>query len=147
MGDPLLRIKRPEKITLSIPKEAVSGESMAVKGNAPVEGNLTVELAYQRDRLRNRRPSRREYVATEEEFKSYQATYEQSQDLVWVKQTIAVKAGEFETNLDVPDELVGRCLVRAMLVSENSFGLGSAGIEIKKDPVVRNAKRAEAKLK
>lgn len=132
LGDPLLRLKRPASLEIKSPEKADSGSQVKVVGNAPKSGKLTVELAYQRDRFRIRPPRRREYSSSEESFAEYQKTYELAQKLVVQTKTIDVQAGGFETEILVPADASGRCVVRAMLVSPDGFSLGSSPIEIKK---------------
>ena len=147
IGDPLLRLKRPAKIKVNAADEAIAGDKLIVSGNADAAGELTVELAYRRDRFRRRPPRRKEYDSSEASFKLYQETYEQTQNLVCATQKIAVSAGEFKTELTVPADAIGKCVVRAMLVSEKGFGLGSKPVEIKKASAMRSAEKIERQIK
>ena len=146
-GDPLLRLKRPNSLVIKSPDKAGSGSNIKVTGNAPSKGKLTIELAYQRDRLRFRPPRRREYDSSESSFKEYQKTYEQAQNLVVFSKVIDVSAGDFETEIEVPTDIGGRCVVRAMLVSPNEFALGSSPIDIKKISQRRSAEKTGGPIK
>jgi hypothetical protein len=141
IGDPLLRLKRPGKIEIESPASVTSGSQFKLAGKVPAGGRLTLELAYERDRLRHRPVRRKEYDSSEASFQDYQQTYEQSQDLVCSSKVITVSEGEFSTEFAVPAEASGRCVVRAMLESENLFAIGSSPIEVKKVPNVRSAER------
>ena len=89
VGDPLLRLKRPEKIELHSPRQVTQGERIEVEGVVDSPGDVTIELAYQRDRLRYRPPRRKDYDSGERSFAQYQETYEQAQKLVWTTQTVS----------------------------------------------------------
>ena len=140
-GDPLLRLKRPERIELKSPEQATQGERFEIEGVVDSPGNLTIELAYQRDRLRYRPPRRKDYVSDERSFAKYQETYEEAQKLVWTTQTVKIeKAGAFKTEIVVPPNASGRCVVRAVLNSDSKFAIGSSPIKVNKDSSLRNAK-------
>ena len=147
IGDPLLRLKRPEKIEVQTLETATAGTMLSVRGNVPAAGNLIIELAYERDRLKDRRPRRKEYVSSEESFRSYQQIYERALDLVCAKKVIPVSEGKFESEIVIPQDTVGRCVVRAMLDSGQVFALGSSPISIKKNPSLRSAKKSSNQVK
>ena len=132
IGDPLLQLKRPKSLSLKAPETAVAKSEIKVSGTAGTAGKLTIELAYQRDRLRYRFKSRRKYDSSESSFQNYQKTYEQTQQLVVETKTLNVQAGDFETKIKIPVDLSGSCVVRAMLVSQDDFALDSSPIEIEK---------------
>jgi len=148
LGDPLLRLKRPTPLTIKADSKAVVGDKIKIKGTAATAGKLTVELAYQRDRFRVRPPRRKQYDSSESSFEQYQKTYQQAQQLVCATRSIMVNsAGEFETEIEVPEGTSGRCVVRAMLVSESDFSIGSSPIEIKKKSAERSAQKSESDFK
>ena len=145
VGDPLLRLKRPETIQLNSPEQATQGERFEIDGVVDSPGNLTIELAYERDRLRYRPPRRKDYDSGEVSFAKYQETYEEAQKLVWTTHTVKLeKAGAFKTEIVVPPNVSGRCVVRAVLNSDSKFAIGSSLIKVKKDSSLRNA-RSESK--
>jgi hypothetical protein len=140
VGDPLLRLKRPHVIQVEALKTSVAGQQLKVRGSVPADGNLVLELAYERDRLRQRPPRRKVYDSSEASFMGYQATYRSSQNLVCSSKVIPVKAGKFETLISIPHDVVGRCVVRAMLESQASFALGSSKLDVSKAVQIRDAK-------
>ena len=127
-GDPLLRLQRPAKIELDSPAVSVAGDRITVKGNASADGQLVIDICYKRDRYRKRPPRRKEYDSSPATFAHYQLIYNQIQQLVCTEKTIDVKAGEFEVQLDVPPDASGDCFVRAMLLADETFALGSTKI-------------------
>ena len=140
-GDPLLRLKRPGMIELKSPEQATQGDRLEIEGVVDSPGDLTIELAYERDRLRYRPPRRKDYDSGEVSFAKYQETYEEAQKLVWTTQTVKVeKAGAFKTEIVVPSNISGRCVVRAVLNSDSKFAIGSSLIKVNKDSSLRNAR-------
>ena len=132
LGDPLLRLHRPEKLDLKMPKIIVAGATVAVKGEADVEGTLTVDLSYRRDRFRNRPPRRKSYQPSHEFFAAYQPVYAQTQDLVCVQKTIEVKQGKFAIDLQIPDDCSGACHMRGMIKGDNYFAIGAVDVDVHK---------------
>ncbi len=148
IGDPLLHLKRPVKIKIDALETSMAGKKVKINGDVPAAGILKIELSYQRDRLRQRFPRRREFDSSDDSFNDYQETYEQAQNLVCATVVIPVTAGAFETELVIPRNVDGRCVVRAMLNSSAVFALGSQPIEVRKDPTARSAKqKIEVELK
>lgn len=146
IGDPLLRLKRPRTIKLETPESSLAGKTIKVKGGVPASGNLKVELAYERDRFRHRPPRRRTFDPSDDAFKAYQTTYEQAQDRVCTCISIPVNKGTFEAELPVPSDAVGRCVIRAMLNSDESFALGSCRLDVKKNPAQRSANQQHIEI-
>ena len=147
IGDPLLRLKRPANIEINTPSpQSVAGTNLTVSGTVPTDGNLIVELSYQRDRLRERPPRRKSYDSSNESFGVYQETYEKAHNLVCCSKMIAVRGGKFETEIAIPPDAVGRCVVRAMLQSNEMFAIGSAPLDVSKGARMRNAKQATESL-
>ena len=140
IGDPLLRLKRPHEVVVDAEATASAGSAMTVSGNVPANGSLVLELAYERDRLRQRPPRRKNYDSSERSLVGYQDTYEKAQDLVCCSKIISVRKGKFETQIIVPTDAIGRCVVRAMLKSSEAFALGSTRVEVTKPKLVRKAK-------
>jgi hypothetical protein len=131
-GDPLLRIKRPEKIELQADDVVESGDVLHVTGVSPAAGEMTVELVYRRNRFRQRPPYRREYDSSDKAFCAYQDVYENSHQLTCDCKTIVVNKGPFDVELQVPETAGGSCAIRCMLNSQKTFGLGARPIEVRK---------------
>ena len=140
IGDPLLRLKRPKTLELQVNRIPLLGNQLQVSGVSPVAGDLMIELAYPRDRFRERPRRRVKYDPSNESLVEYQRTYEKTHDLVWVTKTISVESGPFKTTLPIAAEIRGDCIVRGMLQSENHFSIGSASVEIQK---INRSRQAE----
>ena len=130
IGDPLLRLKRPAPLEMRVNSDAVVGDQLKVTGVSPEAGNLIIDLAYPRDRFRERPRRRGEFDPSDESLAEYQSTYEKIHDLVWASQTIVVDAGAFEVMLPIPLEMRGRCLVRGMLQTADRLAIGSVTVEV-----------------
>ena len=147
IGDPLLRLKRPAQLELQVNPVAVVGDQLKVTGVSPEAGNLIIELAYPRDRFRERPRRRVEFDPSDESLEEYQSTYEKIHDLVWVSQTIVVDAGAFEVMLPIPLEMRGRCLVRGMLQTADRLAIGSVPIEVLQIDRSRQAELPQQELR
>lgn len=132
LGDPLLRLKRPDAIEFAAPERVVAGESISVQGQAPYAGALTVEVCYARDRFRIRPTRRKEYDPDPVALAEYDREYRNAHDLTCVRQSIDVQEGEFELNVPVPVDASGECHVRLMLQREDRFAMGSHAVTIER---------------
>ena len=106
-GDPLLRLKRPQRVELSTDEIAESGRKFQVRGISPESGQMTVELVYCRDRFRERPGRRLAYDSSDLAFCEYQDAYEKAHDLTCCCKHVLVAKGPFEIELDVPAERGG----------------------------------------
>lgn len=131
-GDPLLRLQRPEQISIEVPATAQAGTSLRVEGSSPLAGKLCVELVYPRDRFRKRPPYRKRYRRTDQEFKQYQSAYEDANDLTCEVCVDQVDAGPFALDLQVPDDVSGECVIRCILSADDGFALGSTHLTIQR---------------
>jgi hypothetical protein len=170
LGDPLLRLKRPAKMQLTARKVGLrqvsheggkrvtprvdlqqrkatklqkveAGQRVRIQGVAESAGKLQIEICYQRDRFRHRPSFRGEYDSSDESFRKYQKEYMKAHDLVCSRQTIEVPQGDFDTEIQIPEDASGRCDIRTMLIGMKSFALGTIPIDIKPAPPVRTALR------
>ena len=132
LGDPLLRLPRPMKLKLNSPPTAKRGDKITIKGQAPSDGSLLLDLSYRRNRFRHRPPRRTKYSNNDEALNEFQTVYERTQNLVCTVRKIEVQPGPFEFELTVPEDCSGACFVRGMLVAKDDVFLGANEIEIKK---------------
>ena len=132
LGDPLIRLKRPNSLKLQTTETAAPGQYITVKGRAERAGQLRIDLAYRRDRFKNRPPRRIAYQASHASFSSYQDVYDKVQDLTCSAKTVTVSTGDFTVELEVPSDCSGDCHVRGELESEGYFALGSTDLTIQR---------------
>ena len=142
IGDPLTRLRRPNSLGLRIenveekdPDDGMpvfsAGEKIKVAGVTELTGNLLVEIAYERGRLRHRPAVRREYDSSDAAFSRMQDDYLKAHDTVCVRKVLDVKSGTFETELLVPQDCRGACDVRAMLLAPGDVAIGSLPVRIR----------------
>ena len=142
LGDPLLRLQRPDPIVIdsfAIQDDGVSEErAISVSGVSPFSGSLVAELVYRRDRFRVRPKRRRKFSRDETALAAYQQQYDQAHDLVCSVRQAQVGQGEFTTTLNVPAGVRGDCRVRLMLSGdgdlksndEAQFAIGSIDVDV-----------------
>ena len=126
----MLRVARPLEVTFGGPAKATAGQKVVLSGKSPAKGQLTFELAYRRDRLKERFARRRTFDPSDETLAKYQATYDTARDLVCCRQSMEVNAGLFSTEFEIPASANGPCVIRAILKGEDGLGLGSMDLEI-----------------
>lgn len=127
LGDPLLKIKRAQKLELDA-KVVQEKNLIRISGVLPFEGTMKLTVCYKRDRFRFRPPRRPKYDP--EEFDSYQEAYDQAQQLVCSTSKHVVKKGEFQLEVEVPEGSNGECVVQAILLNDDDFAIDSAPIMI-----------------
>ena len=129
-GDPLLRLPRPEEVIFAGPAKAEAGSTIQVSGKSPVAGTLKLELAYQRDRLKERFKRRRRFDPSSNSLAEYQAVYDSARQLECRTVELKTNRGFFSTKLSIPQDIHGPCVIRAVVTSENGIAIGSSKIEI-----------------
>ena len=141
LGDPLLRLRKPQAVALEVVETAKSGDEIAISGVSPIDGRAIVELVCRRDRLTFEAPSRRNFELTDASAKQLSEVYAQANDQRWVEQSLEIRDGKFTTTIAVPDECQGHCHVRVYVEGPQGFSLGakdvyvqSAGDEDERDP-------------
>ena len=141
LGDPLLKLPRPQAIELDVVSEVAAGESLEVQGSSPTKGQLQLELVYERDRFLKRPKRRRKYESSDLAFREYQQVYEGAQQRTVAKFTVPIEQGSFEQVIEVPATASGRCQVRATVVSKDVFAMGSAAVRVARPTAVREARK------
>lgn len=130
LGDPLLRLAHPQTVRIVTASAAGPGERLSVSGTCPIDGPATVELIVRRDRLTFRPSPRRDYLATSEAEEEYRQTYAAANDTRLASVLTSVTAGEFSTELIVPDHARGACHVRVFVQGRGGFAAGAADLRI-----------------
>ena len=133
LGDPLLRMKRPEPIEMTVREHPDSPERLIVNGRVPRGGQLLVELSYARDRFQVRPPRRGEFRSDATALADYQKVYDEANQRTVTQKVVRVNEGEFQTELDLPAWARGRCVVRGFMASGTQrFALGASLIHLKR---------------
>lgn len=132
IGDPLLTLRKPGKVELSVAEELTNGQTTQVQGTSTIPGKLIIELAYQRDRMRFRPKRRKEFLVDHEAFMEYHETYQQANNRICDRQELVIPAGDFSIELNVPEEASGECVIRAYVAGSDGYSIGSAPVMVKK---------------
>lgn len=145
IGDPLLRLRRPKPVDLSVPAEISPGGTLAVTGLSPIDGRAVVELVVPRDRLVTGWFRRSEFPQLPDDWAEFQETYAKANDrrLAWGE--TEVRGGRFAATLAVPENARGGCCVRVFVEGSEDFGLGAAETTAK--PVVLAQKPKDAAIR
>lgn len=139
LGDPLLRVQRPSPLDLQLAAgPLLPGGVVRVEGSAPFAGTLTLEICFERARLRKRPLARDRSKLTPEGMLELQADYEQAQDEVCLQQRFAIAGGRFSQELKLPLELEGAVIVRGFLEGRDGVAVGGIRGEVL-GPTIRPA--------
>ena len=156
LGDPLLRLQRPERVvidSLAIQDDGVSEErAISVAGTSPFAGDLVAELVYRRDRFRTRPKRRRKFDPDEAALSAYQQQYDQAHALVCSDRSAPIAAGDFKMTLNVPAAVRGDCRVRLMLSGKDTddlarFAIGSIDVDVPRIKSTDRGTRAAALIR
>lgn len=131
LGDPLLRIRQPQKVKIASPKRATSGETIEVKLTSPLSGEATVELVVRRDRLRFRPQPRKKYETTAAALTEFNDTYQAANNPVLITTKVKLTGEPQTVQLTIPPEATGSCHVQAYLQDGSSFAMGSTNISVR----------------
>ncbi len=133
LGDPLLRMKRPESMEITVQQDPDLPQRLMVQGRVPQAGELLVELSYARDRFQARPPRRGEFRSDATSLAGYQKVYADANQRTVTQRVVSVDGGEFCTELELPAWARGRCVVRGFLTSgPERFALGASPIKLKR---------------
>lgn len=140
LGDPMLRIRHPESIQLAAEPIVESSTSLKVKGHSPLNGILTIDLLIRRDRvpepakqaLQSQKKAEKSNVSgAQSQPVSKTEIYRLANQPTLVHQTMMVEAGNFETEIKIPADAKGACILRAFIESEENWGIGAQEITIR----------------
>lgn len=127
LGDPLLRVKRGERLDLHADVDPVKNQ-IHLNGTMPFDGKLHVTVCYKRDRFRFRPPRRPSYDP--EQFDDYQESYDQAQQLTCFAVEKQVTQGDMEMTIEIPEGASGECFVQGLLLTKDNFALDAAPIRL-----------------
>ncbi len=131
LGDPLLRMKRPESIHLVAKTDSTNASMLVVSGQSPRNGEILLELEYARDRTTFRMPRRLEFDDEPGILDQFQKVYEQANQRTITSKLIRTSQGDFETRLEIPAWARGRCVVRGFMSSGTErFAMGASDIQL-----------------
>jgi hypothetical protein len=129
IGDPMLRLRHPGEVSLSVDGAAEAGAPIEVTGQSPVDGEATVELVVRRDRFRFDPPLRSEYPRTPGELATFQEVYQRANHRQLVSVKLPTTGGRFRARLPVPEDASGPCHICVFVQGADDYAVGSADIE------------------
>ncbi|MCH7728453.1 MAG: hypothetical protein IH991_18535 [Planctomycetes bacterium] len=131
IGDPLLRIRHPQPISVRASERVRAGEKLIIKASSPIAGKATIELVCRRDLLTFTAPRREKYDASDGALRAMTDVYFKAADPRWVSTTRRVKEGEFQVELTVPENARGSCHVRVFVEGKEDFAMGAADVFVR----------------
>jgi hypothetical protein len=130
LGDPLLRLRYPREVDVSVAERVEAGQKLSVAGRSEIDGPCLVELVCRRDRLTFEPSPRREFIRANAALTAQSQVYRKANDRRWAWQSTRVSGGRFQTQLDVPDDARGPCHVRVFVQGENEYAIGAADVSL-----------------
>lgn len=138
LGDPLLRIRQPQRIHIDAPRMAQAGNLISLKLHSKIAGRCSVELTCRRGQLRTPAPTRSVYVATPAALRLYDRAYHDANRLTWSRQQFTLAAGSSDVELQIPAAARGACQLRIYLAGEKTHALGSHDVFVKRTATARD---------
>ncbi len=115
LGDPTLRLRHPETVTLAIDGKAAQGETIAIRGHSPLPGTLSISLHRAIGSLPAGTPA--------------DQRYQQANQTEITRLEIDVPtAGTFESNLAIPTDAAGTLHIIAQIKNADRYAVGDARI-------------------
>lgn len=130
LGDPLLRIQRPQVIDIHAPAQQVAGTNCQLRLNSPIGGKARVELVCRRDLFKSAMPNRDEFELSDKSRNEMQRTYLAANDRVWMRGEVNLSAGENAVQLAIPLDANGPCFVRVYASSKRGDAIGATRVYI-----------------
>ncbi|HLA84480.1 MAG TPA: C25 family cysteine peptidase [Thermoguttaceae bacterium] len=129
-GDPCLRLRYPESVTLSAATDKTNVKKLVVECDSPVAGRATIELVRPLGVLGFPAPRRTAYPASPDELDEYDLIYKRANDgrVSGVEQNVAT--GPFLAELTLPGNLAGTFQVRVFVEGKDGFGSGSTNVRL-----------------
>jgi hypothetical protein len=139
IGDPMLRLSYPEEATVTTVHDAQPGETLRVNGRTTVAGQGILELVCRRDCTRQPPPVRDRFDPTDRALAAFQPVYEQAIDRCWARWALELPAGDFTTEITVPDDAQGPCHLRLHVSNHSAHALGAANLFVRPRQVIQTA--------
>ena len=130
LGDPLLRLPKPQTIEMAVAESATAGETLKIRGTTGINGRATVELVCRRDKLTYAPASRRGFVLSNDTVGRLTDDYRRANDQRWAARQVDVVHGRLATTIEIPDTCRGHCHVRVYVEGQDAFALGAADLYV-----------------
>ncbi|MFO1063700.1 MAG: C25 family cysteine peptidase [Pirellulales bacterium] len=136
LGDPLLRVQRPQEIAIDALDAALADAEMQINGRAPHAGKLTVQLARRRDHSPAGLFTAGNFTTDPNVRQKMHSTYSGANERVVIECAQDVdEPGRFVCSIKVPkDTPPGRYDVRAFLQGDANWSAGHAPVQVRRPP-------------
>ncbi len=131
LGDPLLRLRYPQQLTLETPSEAIGGGRIVVSGYSPVGGAGVIEIVADRRAAPPPAAARQRFDGSADALATYQQSYLAANDSRLCVCDAVLHDGRLTATLDIPPSAAGRYCIRAFIAGEKDCALGTANLEIR----------------
>ncbi len=124
IGDPMVRLQRPDPLTFDAPATAEPGAKVTLAGTAPFAGKLVAEIARRRDA-----PVR---IGARAKAEDWRKTYTTANDTRVATATAQVAKGAFSIDVDLAADLPAASYdVRLFLESPDGAAAGGRAFEVR----------------
>ncbi|MBC8356722.1 MAG: hypothetical protein H8E66_32505 [Planctomycetes bacterium] len=130
LGDPLLRVQRPQAINVQAPEQQVAGTQCQLLLHSPIDGKARVELVCRRDLFKTTVSSRGKFELTDESRNEMQRTYQAANDRVWTHGMVDLTTGDNTFRLAIPENATGPCYVRVYAHNQQGDAIGATSLFI-----------------
>jgi hypothetical protein len=135
-GDPLLRVKFPERCSLEAPNIVYSTQTIPVSGVVPSVGGrqttVNVELLLADFRSPIAKPRRsKTFVESEAARAEFETTYRAANKFVVASSQVETQNQQFQTNIVVPANFSGECVVRVAATDGERYWIGSRRVLVR----------------
>jgi hypothetical protein len=87
-------------------------------------------LICRRDSSKYDAPPRERFDPTDKALAAYQPVYERTLDRCFARWALELPAGDFATEIVIPDDAHGPCHLRLTVANQDSYALGAANIQV-----------------
>jgi hypothetical protein len=143
-GDPLLRLPHPAPLELAVPRKAIAGAEIVIRGTvkaahasanargAPLQQSVLaqVEIVTPHDRHVSHLRTRHIFDASRTALAAYDVAYRQANDRVVAAALASVRKNQFAAKVRLPAGCDGRYHVRVVVKSASYFAAGSSEIVV-----------------
>lgn len=135
-GDPLLRVKFPERCAVEAPEIAYSTKTFPISGVVPNatgrQTSVRVELLLADFRSPIAKPRRsKTFVESEEARAEFETTYRAANNFVVAASQVATQTGRFQADIAVPADFSGECVVRVAATDGERYWIGSRRVLVR----------------
>lgn len=130
IGDPMLRLRHPQPVSLEVPTAVAAGGRISIEGVSPVDGRAVVELILPRTQPGGEPPTRAAYPDAAVRQAEFEAVYRRANDGRLAEAEVQVTGGRLHAELPVPADARGECHVRVFVEGQDDFAQAAAPVAV-----------------